>query len=154
MRSSFSRLTTLGACLAAAAVVALPASAGAATGYHMSRDFSGGGDSATAHGKLCGSSKYGNWRWHVTLGSGDLETSYRWIEPVRADGKARNLEFTDISGPTVDDQPAALQPMFVGSVKRILDKITVRSVAGGSKLAYTTPPNGKSTIPFHPARGC
>jgi hypothetical protein len=154
MRSSFSRLTVLGACLAAAAAVALPASAGAATGYHMSRDFSANGDSATAHGKLCGSSKYGNWRWHVTVGSGDLEASYRWIEPVRADGKPRNLDFTFIGGPIVDDQPAALQPMFVNSVKRVLDRITVRAEAGGSKLAYTTPTGGKSTIPFHPARGC
>jgi hypothetical protein len=154
MRSSLSRLTTFGACLAAAAAVALPASAGAA-GYHMSRDFSANGDSATAHGKLCGSSsKYGDWRWHVTVGSGALEASYRWIEPVRADGKARNLEFTDIGGQIVDDQPAGLQAKFVAAVKRVLNKITVRAVAGGSKLAYETPTNGKSTVPFHPARGC
>jgi hypothetical protein len=54
----------------------------------------------------------------------------------------------------VESQPASLQDDFVAAVKRVLNRITVRSAAGGSKLAYTTPTGGKSTIPFKPARGC
>jgi hypothetical protein len=120
----------------------------------MSRDFSANGDSARAYGKTCGKSKFGDWHWRVSVGSGDLRVNYRWIEPVRADGKARNLRFTEISGPTVESQPPSLQDDFVAAVKRVLNKITVRSVSGGTKLAYTTPTGGKSTIPFKPARGC
>jgi hypothetical protein len=73
---------------------------------------------------------------------------------VRADGKARNLRFTEISGPIVESQPPSLQDDFVAAVKRVLNKITVRSVAGGTQPAYTTPTGGKSTIRFKPARGC
>ena len=140
-------------CLVAVCMAAVPAAASAA-GFHMSRDFSANGDSARAYGKTCGSSKFGDWRWRVSVGSGDLRVTYRWIEPVRADGKARNLRFTEISGPTVDSQPPSLQDAFVAAVKRVLNRITVRSVAGGTKLAYTMPTGGKSTIPFKPARGC
>lgn len=146
--------TILAFCLVAVLIAAVPAGASAATGYHMSRDFSANGDTARAYGKLCGSSKYGDWRWRVSLGSGDLRVNYRWIEPVRPDGKARNLRFTDISGPIVEDQPESLQPLFVASVKRVLNKITVRTLAGGTKLGYATPMGGKSTIGFRPARGC
>lgn len=153
MPSSISRLAAVGACLAVVAGGALPAGAGAATGFHMTRDFSVSGDPGRAYGEICGDSKFGNWRWHATVGSGDLRATYRWIEPVGADGKARNLQFTFIGGPIVEDQPEELQPKFVASVKRILNRITVRSVAGGTKLGYTTP-TGKSTIPFRPARGC
>jgi hypothetical protein len=140
-------------CLVAVCMAAVPAAASAA-GFHMSRDFSANGDSARAYGKTCGKSKFGDWQWRVSVGSGDLRVNYRWIEPVRADGKARNLRFTEISGPTVESQPTSLQDDFVAAVKRVLNKITVRSVAGGTKLAYTTPTGGKSTIPFKPARGC
>jgi hypothetical protein len=154
MPLSISRLAAVGACLAVVAAGALPAGAGAATGFHMTRDFSLNGDSGRAYGEICGGSKFGNWRWHATVGSGDLRASYRWIEPIGADGKARNLQFTFIGGPIVEDQPDELQPTFVASVKRVLNRITVRSVAGGTKLAYTTPTGGKSTIPFRPARGC
>jgi hypothetical protein len=120
----------------------------------MSRDFSANGDTARAYGKTCGKTKFGDWRWRASAGSGDLRVDYRWIEPVRADGKARNLRFTEISGPIVASQPPSLQDDFVAAVKRVLNRITVRSVAGGTKLAYTTPTGGKSTIRFRPARGC
>jgi hypothetical protein len=153
MRSSMPRLAVVGACLAAG-TAALPSGAGAATGFHMTRDFSTSGDTARAYGEHCGPSKFGNWRWHATLGSGGLSASYHWVEPVGADGEARNLRFTYIGGPIVEDQPEALQPLFVASVKRALNRITVRSLAGGTKLGYTTPTGGKSTIPFRPARGC
>jgi hypothetical protein len=147
--------TVLSVCLVALLIAALPAGASAATGFHMSRDFSANGDTARAYGKLCGSSsKYGDWRWRVSLGSGDLRVNYRWIESIRPDGKARNLRFTDISGPVVEDQPESLQPLFVSSVKRVLNKITVRTLAGGTKLGYATPMGGKSTVRFQPARGC
>jgi hypothetical protein len=154
MPSSLSRIAAVGACLAAVAGAALLSDAAAAAGFHMTRDFSAGDDSGRAYGETCGGSKFGNWRWHATVGSGDLQATYRWIEPVGADGKARNLQFTFIGGPAVEDQPEALQPMFVASVKRVLNRITVRSVGGGTKLAYTTPTGGKSTIPFRPSRGC
>ena len=140
-------------CLVAICMAAVPAGASAA-GFHMSRDFSANGDNARAYGKTCGKSKFGDWHWRATVGSGDLRVSYRWIEPVRADGKARNLRFTDIGGPLVESQPESLQDDFVAAVKRVLNKTTVRSVAGGTKLAYTTPLGGKSTIGFRPARGC
>ena len=146
--------TVLGISLVAVLTAALPAGASAASGYHMSRDFSANGDSARAYGKLCGKSKYGDWRWRVSLGSGDLRVNYRWIEPIRPDGKARNLRFTDISGPIVEDQPASLQPLFVSSVKRVLNKITVKTLASGTKLGYATPMGGKSTVRFRPAAGC
>lgn len=146
--------TVLAFCLVAVLIAALPAGASAASGYHMTRDFSANGDSARAYGKLCGKSKYGDWRWRVSLGSGDLRVNYRWIEPIRPDGKARNLRFTEISGPIVEDQPESLQPLFVSSVKRVLNKITVRTLAGGTKLGYTTPMGGKSTLRFRPAAGC
>ena len=115
-------------CLVAVCMAAVPAAASAA-GFHMSRDFSANGDSARAYGKTCGKSKFGDWQWRVSVGSGDLRVNYRWIEPVRADGKARNLGFTEISGPTVESQPESLQDDFVAAVKRVLNKITVRSVA-------------------------
>jgi hypothetical protein len=41
----------------------------------MSRDFSANGDSARAYGKICGASKFGDWRWRLTLGSGDPRAS-------------------------------------------------------------------------------
>lgn len=154
MSASIARLTVLVVCLASALAAALPAGAGAATGFHMSRDFSANGDSARAYGKLCGASKFGDWRWRVSVGSGDLRASYRWVEPVRPDGKPRNLRFTYIGGPVVESQPESLQPLFVASVKRALNRITVRTVANATKLAYSTPTGGKSTIGFHPERGC
>jgi hypothetical protein len=141
-------------CLLAALGAVLPASASAATGFHMSRDFSSNGETARAFGKICGKSKYGDWRWRVSLGSGDLRVNYRWVETIRPDRKARNLRFTAISGPIVESQPDALQGLFVTSVKRVLNKITVRTVAGGTKLEYATPLGGKSTVRFRAARGC
>jgi hypothetical protein len=140
-------------CLVAAVATALPAGASAAAGFHMSRDFSANGDQGRAYGKHCGSSKYGEWRWHASIGSGYLRTSYRWIERIRPDGKARHLDFTDVGGPIVESQ-GPLQDSFVATVIRILDKITVRTVSGGAKLRYETPRGGSSTIPFKPARGC
>jgi hypothetical protein len=140
-------------CLAVTVATALPAGASAAAGFHMSRDFSANGDDGRAYGKHCGSSKYGDWRWHASIGSGYLRTSYRWIERIRPDGKARHLNFTDIGGPIVEDQ-GSLAGSFVATVTRILDKITVRTVSGGAKLRYETPTGGTSTIPFKPARGC
>ena len=152
--SSLARPSALLACLAVALAAALPASAGASTGFHMSRDFSANGDNARAYGKICGSSKYGDWRWRVTLGSGELRASYRWVETIRPDGKARKLRFTYIGGPVVESQPESLQPLFISSVKRVLNRITVRTLAGATKLGYTTPTGGKSTVRFRPARGC
>jgi hypothetical protein len=140
-------------CLAAVVATALPAGASAAAGFHMSRDFSANGDEGRAYGKHCGSSKYGDWRWHASLGSGYLRTSYRWIERIRPDGKARHLNFTAIGGPIVESQ-GSLQDSFVATVTRILNKITVRTVSGGAKLRYATPTGGSSTIRFKPARGC
>jgi hypothetical protein len=144
----------LAVCLVVAVATALPAGASAAAGFHMSRDFSANGDQGRAYGKHCGSSKYGDWRWRASIGSGYLRTSYRWIERVRPDGKARHLRFTSIGGPIVEEQPPALQDLFVASVSRVLNKITVRTVAGGAKLRYDTPRGGSSTIRFRPARGC
>jgi hypothetical protein len=141
-------------CLVVAVAAALPAGASAATGFHMTRDFSANGDVATAYGKHCGASKYGDWRWRVSVGSGDLRYNERWIERIRPDGKPRNLDFTEISGPIVDSQPEFLQDDFVAAVARSLNKITVRTFDGGTKLGYTTPTGGKSTIRFKPARGC
>ena len=89
----------------------------------------------------------------MSLGSSDLRVNYRWIESIRPDGKARNLRFTEISGPIVESQPESLQPLFVASVKRVLNKITVRTLAGGKKLGYATPLGGESTVRFRPARG-
>jgi hypothetical protein len=154
MRMSIARLTVVVVSIASVVAAALPAGAGAATGFHMSRDFSANGDSAVAYGKICGSSKYGDWRWRVTVGSGDLRASYRWIEPIHPDGKPRSLRFTYIGGPIVESQPESLQPLFVASVKRVLNRITVRTLAGGTKLGYATPTGGKSTQRFQPKRGC
>ena len=140
--------------LIAVLAAALPAGASAAPGFHTSRDFSANGEEGRAFGKICGKSKYGDWRWRASLGSGALRVNYRWIEPIRPDGKARNLRFTEISGPIVESQPESLQSLFVASVKRVLNKVTVRTVAGGTKLEYQTPLGGKSTIRFRPARGC
>jgi hypothetical protein len=144
----------LAVCLLAVLIAALPAGASAASGYHMSRDFSANGDNARAYGKLCGKSKFGDWRWRVSVGSGDLRVNYRWIVSIRPDGKARNLRFTEISGPIVEEQPESLQPLFVSSVTRVLNKITVRTLASGTKLGYATPMGGKSTVRFRPAAGC
>jgi len=133
MRSSLSRLAVLAVCLVAAAAAVLPATAGAASGYHMTRPFiDENGDSARAVGKICTGSKFGKWRWRVTIGSGDLRASYRWIEPTYPDGKVRHLRFTYIGGPIVEDQPESLQGLFVDTVKRALNKITVQMV--GKKL--------------------
>jgi hypothetical protein len=63
------------------------------------------------------------------------------------DGKARNLRFTEISGPTVVSQPESHEDDFVAAVKRVLNKITVRSAAGGTKLAYTSPTGGSRRFP-------
>jgi len=146
--------TVLVVSLLALLTAALPTGASAATGFHTSRDFSANGESGRASGKICGKSKFGDWRWRVSLGSGDLRVNYRWIESIRPDGKARNLRFTEISGPIVESQPESLQPLFVASVKRVLNKITVRTLAGGKKLGYATPLGGESTVRFRPARGC
>jgi len=154
MRTSIARLTILVVCIASVLAAAVPAGAGAATGFHMTRDFSANGDSALAYGKICGSSKYGDWRWRVTVGSGDLRASYRWIETIRPDGKPRNLRFTYIGGPVVESQQESLRPLFISSVKRVLNRITVRTLAGATKLGYTTPTGGKSTVRFQPKRGC
>lgn len=155
MRSSLSRLAVLAVSLVAVAAAVLPAGASAAGGYHMTRPFiDSDGSTARAVGKLCTGSKFGNWRWRVTIGSGDLRVSYRWIEPVYRDGKARNLEFTHIGGPIVDEQPTErLRNLFVASVKKSLDKITVTLSDG--KLVYENPVT-KSTYSkaFKPVRGC
>ena len=153
MRSSLSRLAVLAVCLVAAAAAVLPATAGAASGYHMTRPFiDENGDSARAVGKICTGSKFGKWRWRVTIGSGDLRASYRWIERIYPDGKVRQLRFTYIGGPIVEDQPESLRGLFVDTVKRALNRITVQMV--GKKLVYATPTGGKSTKAFHPAQGC
>jgi hypothetical protein len=143
----------LPACLVEAVATAVPAGASAATEFHMTRDFSANGDVATAFGKHCGASKYGDWRWRASVGSGDLRVNYRWIERIQPDGKARHLRFTEISGPIVDSQPESLQDDFVAAVARILNKVTVRTLDGGAELGYTTPTGGKSTLRFKPARG-
>ena len=120
----------------------------------MSRDFSANGETARAYGKICGKSKFGDWRWRASLGSGELRVNYRWIESIRPDGKRRNLRFTEISGPIVEYQPDSLQDLFATSVKRVLNKVTVRTIANGTRLEYATPLGGKSTIRFRTARGC
>jgi len=149
MRPSITRLAVLSACLGAAA---LPVAAEAG-GYHMSREFSPNGQTARAYGEICTDSKYGKWRWRASVGSGDMRVNYRWTEPILADGKPRNLTFTHIGGPFVERQSEALRPLILSSAKRVLNKMTVRTAAGGQKLAYTTP-FGNSTIPFKPVRGC
>ena len=111
MGTSIARLTILVVCIASVLAAAVPAGA-----FHMTRDFSANGDSALAYGKICGSSKYGDWRWRVTVGSGHFRASYRWIETIRPDGKPRNLRFTYIGGPVVESQQESLQPLFVSSV--------------------------------------
>jgi hypothetical protein len=154
MRLSLSRLAVLAVCITAVAAALLPSGAAAASGYHMTRPFvDENGDSTRAVGKICTGSKFGKWRWKVTIGSGDLRASYRWIEPIYPDGKARHLRFTYIGGPIVDDQPASLQEMFVETIKRGLNRITVK-LAGG-KLVYSNPiSGGTSTKAFKPAARC
>jgi hypothetical protein len=154
-RSSLPRLAVLAVCLVAVAAAMVPATAGAAGGYHMSRPFiDTDGSSTRAVGKLCTGSKYGNWRWHVTIGSGDLRVSYRWIEPIYPDGKARNLNFTYIGGPLVDEQPTKrLRDLFRSTVKHNLDKITVKLTGG--RLVYENPfSDHTSSKAFRPVRGC
>jgi hypothetical protein len=69
MRSSLSRLAVLAVCVAAVAAAVLPATAGAAGGYHMTRPFiDDDGTSARAVGKICTGSKFGKWRWRATIG--------------------------------------------------------------------------------------
>ena len=152
MRSSLSRLAMLAVCLVVVVAAVVPATAGAAGGYHMTRQFSANGESGRAVGKICTGSKFGKWRWHVTIGSGHLATSYRWVEPVYPDGKARNLRFTYIGGPIVDEQPPALRDLFVNSVARVLNKITVKY--SGGKLVYELPSGTTSTKAFKPGQGC
>jgi hypothetical protein len=153
MRSSLSRLAVLAVCLVAVAVAVVPASAGAASGYHMTRQFiDTDGSSARAVGKICTGSKFGKWRWRVSIGSGDLQATYRWIEPIYPDGKARHLSFTYIGGQIVEDQPASLRDLFVNTIKRGLNRITVKY--SGGKLVYETPTGGTSTKAFKPGQGC
>jgi hypothetical protein len=153
-RSSLSRLAVLAVCLAAVAAAALPATAGAVGGYHMTRPFvDTDGSSTRAVGKICTGSKFGKWRWRVTIGSGDLQATYRWIEPIYPDGKTRNLSFTYIGGQIVEDQPPSLRDLFVKTVKRSLNRLTVK-LAGG-KLVYSNPiTDTESSKAFKPARGC
>lgn len=154
MRLSLSRLAVLVVCVAAATATVLPASASAVSGYHMTRPFADeNGDTARAAGKICTGSKFGKWRWRVTLGSGELRTSYRWIERIYPDGKARSLSFTHVGGPLIDEQPTErLRELFVAMVVRKLNQITVK-LAGG-KLVYATPAGGSSSTAFRPAAGC
>ena len=154
MRLSLPRLAVLAVGAAAAAAAVLPATAGAAGGYHMTRPFvDENGDTTRAVGKICTGSKFGKWRWRVTLGSGDLQAKYRWIEPIYPDAKARHLRFTDISGPLIDEQPTQrLRDLFETTVKLGLNRTTVK-LAGG-KLVYTSPTGGKTTKAFKPAVGC
>jgi len=154
MRLSLSRLAVLAVCIAAAAAAVMPATAGAASGYHMTRPFvDENGDSSRAVGKICTGSKFGKWRWRVTIGSGDLRTSYRWIEPIYPDGKARHLRFTHIGGPIIDEQPTErLRELFVTLVAKKLNEITVK--LAGKKLVYNTPTGGTSTKAFKPGVGC
>jgi hypothetical protein len=152
MRSSLSRLAVLAVCVAAIAAAVLPATAGAAGGYHMTRPFTDeDGTSARAVGKICTGSKFGKWRWRATIGSGDLRVSYRWVEPIYPDGKERNLRFTYVGGPIVESQPESLQESFVNIIKSRLNKITVK--LAGKKLVYDTPFGG-GTAAFKPAAGC
>jgi len=153
-RSSLSRLAVLAVCLFAVAAASVPATA-AAGGYHMSRPFiDNDGSTNRAVGKICTGSKYGKWRWRVTIGSGDLQASYRWVETIYPDGKARNLRFTYIGGQIVDDQPTqALRDLFVATVKRSLNRITVKLTGG--KLVYSNPiSDSESTKAFKPVKGC
>jgi hypothetical protein len=155
MRSSLSRLAVLAVCVVAVAGAVLPSTAGAASGYHMTRPFvDENGDTARAVGKICTGSKFGKWRWRVALGSGERRVSYRWVERIYPDGKARHLSFTYIGGSIVEEQPTeALRELFVSIVKRSLNRITVK--LAGKQLVYETP-FGDSTYskPFKPAAGC
>ena len=127
MRTSLSRLAVLVVCVAAVAATVLPASASAAGGYHMTRPFVDENGTARAVGKICTGSKFGRWRWHVTIGSGELRTTYRWNERIYPDGEARNLRFTQISSPFIDEQPTErLRELFVKLVAAKLNKITVK----------------------------
>ena len=154
MRFPLSRLAVLAVCLVAVAATAVPSTAGAASGYHMTRPFvDENGDKAKAVGKLCTGSKFGKWRWRVTIGSGDLRASYRWIEPIYPDGKARHLSFTYIGGPLVDEQPSgALRDLFVKTVKKGLNRITVK--LAGKRLVYESPFGSTSSQAFKPGTGC
>lgn len=154
MRSSLSRLAVLAVCLVVVVVAAVPATAGAAGGYHMTRPFvDENGDTSRAVGKICTGSKFGKWKWRVTIGSGDLRVSYRWIEEVYPDGKARKLFFYYVGGPIVDEQPTQkLRDMFVSMVTRRLSEITVKY--SGGKLVYKLPSGSISKKSFTPARGC
>jgi hypothetical protein len=152
MRSSLSRLAVLAVCLTVVVAAAVPATAGAAGGYHMTRPFSDQQDTGRAVGKLCTGSKFGNWRWRASIGSGDLQVSYRWIEPVYPDGKARHLSFTYIGGQIVEDQDPALRDLFVKTVKRALNRITVKY--SGGKLIYEMPNGSIAKKAFTPAKGC
>lgn len=154
MRSSLSRLAVLAVCLTVVVAAAVPASAGAAGGYHMTRPFvDENGDTSRAVGKLCTGSKFGKWKWRVTIGSGDLRVSYRWVEPVYPDGKARHLVFYYVGGPIVDEQPTQrLRDMFVSMVTRRLSEITVKY--SGGNLVYKLPSGSTSKKAFTPAKGC
>jgi hypothetical protein len=152
MRSSLARLAVLAACLVATAAAVMPAGA-AAGGYHMARPFiDNDGSSTRAVGKICTGSKYGKWRWHVTIGSGRLQASYRWIEQIHPDGEKRNLRFTYIGGQIVEDQPPELRDLFVATVKRSLNRITVKLTGG--KLVYWNPiSNDEYSKAFKPEKG-
>jgi hypothetical protein len=151
---SVSRLAVLAVCVVAAVAAIVPATAGAAGGYHMTRPFvDENGDTARAVGKICTGSKFGRWRWHVTIGSGEHRTSYRWNERIYPDGKARNLRFTHISSPFIDEQPTQrLRDLFVSMVAQRLNRITVK--LAGRKLVYELPSGSTSTKAFKPAAGC
>lgn len=154
MRLSLSRLAVLAVCFVAAGAAILPAGASAASGYHMTRPFvDENGDTARAVGKICTGSKFGRWRWHVTIGSGELRTAYKWNERIYPDGKARELRFTGIDSPFIDEQPTErLRQAFRIAVANRLNQITVK--LAGKKLVYKLPSGSTSTKAFKPAVGC
>ena len=101
MRSSLSRLAVLAVCLPSSSRPRCRRTAGAAGGYHMTRPFvDENGDTSRAVGKICTGSKFGKWRWRVTIGSGDLRVSYRWIEPVYRTARRASCSSTTSAAPS------------------------------------------------------
>jgi hypothetical protein len=146
--------------LAASGCAAVPA---AAWKLRRTIQFDSGGlrGRGIGTGRLCSSSRFGNWHWRgsVRVSSRGFHDTYRftWIEPIRQDWTISHLIYTSVHSRQIDRLPERARNAVVAIVKRELNRSRVGWFDPSPRfefLEYTVPGRRNQIVRFRPQPGC
>lgn len=125
--------------------------------WRLSRTIQYSGSNGQATGRLCQTSKFGNWHWHGTVHTRDTFYSFSWIERVRSDGHYRNLIYDNPQSPSFAQYPPAIRQAIKRAIRQELNKTQVafyELTPGRPELEYRFPTGRHYIHPFRPQPGC